>query len=106
MARKTIELVTDDLDGSTADRTVTFAWNGSEYEIDLSEIHAAEFESALAPYLAAARRTSRLGKPSRAPRGSAGKELAPVAESGPSSVAVRAWAKEHGHDVPNRGRIS
>ncbi|MGI5214816.1 histone-like nucleoid-structuring protein Lsr2 [Plantactinospora sp. CA-290183] len=57
MAKKTIYLISDDLDGSTGDvRTVRFGVNGTAYEIDLSAQNLEKFEAALAPYIDAARR--------------------------------------------------
>jgi len=38
--------LTDDLDGSPADETVSFAFEGPSYEIDLSDPHAAELRDA------------------------------------------------------------
>jgi hypothetical protein len=47
----------DDLDGSSeADETIRFAVDGSEYEIDLTACHAAEFRSTLNLYVGAARK--------------------------------------------------
>lgn len=38
---KVVEVV-DDLDGSPADQTVRFAFNGASYEIDLNRAHFEE----------------------------------------------------------------
>jgi len=35
MAQKTIVILTDDIDGGDANRTVTFSLDGTSYEIDL-----------------------------------------------------------------------
>lgn len=88
----------DDLDGSKADRTITFSVDGANYEIELSKKNAAAFEKALKPYLAAARKTRRSPArttPSRNSRRPAGADLA----------AIRAWARANGHTVSDRGRI-
>ena len=45
-----VELV-DDIDGSPAQQTVTFALDGVTYEIDLSEQHARRLRTLLARYL-------------------------------------------------------
>lgn len=59
MAQRIERILMDDLDGSmAADQTIRFALDGTEYEIDLSERHAAEFRSALNVYVGAARRVS------------------------------------------------
>lgn len=61
MATCAVTLV-DDLDGSNAaDETVRFAIDGTEYEIHLTSVHAAEFRSVFNIYIGAARRSSRLG---------------------------------------------
>ncbi len=99
MARnvETIVTLTDDLDGSKADRTVTFAVDGSTYEIDLSKRNAKAFEQALAPYVGAARKV----KPQRASRRGAGR-----AGSSRSDLAViREWARANGRQVSDRGRL-
>jgi len=63
MARRTITQLIDDLDGSVIDggmgRTVVFEFDGTNYEIDLTDAHLDELRAALAPYVAAGRRTSR-----------------------------------------------
>ncbi|MBN9376412.1 MAG: Lsr2 family protein, partial [Cellulomonas sp.] len=42
MAQKVQVLLVDDLDGGTADETVTFALDGISYEIDLTTENAAK----------------------------------------------------------------
>ncbi|QDF18047.1 Lsr2-like DNA bridging protein [Microbacterium phage Belthelas] len=58
MARRTIELLTDDLDGSDGDgvATVTFALQGTTWEIDLSPENFAQLDQVLQPYMDAGRR--------------------------------------------------
>jgi hypothetical protein len=88
--------MTDDLDGSKADRTITFAWGGTSYEIDLSKRNASAFEKAVAPYVASARRVR--GTASRGRRAAVGRASGDVR-------AIREWAKANGYDVADRGRI-
>jgi len=91
----TVEL-TDDLDGSRADRTVTFGLEGTTYELDLNQKNARAFEKALAPYVAKARRVkARTAKGARPGTG----RRSDLAE-------IRAWAKKNGHQVSDRGRIA
>jgi hypothetical protein len=95
VAKKTIVQLIDDIDGSKADTTVRFAWQGTSYEIDLSNKNARAFESAIQPYLAQATR----GAAGRGPRrGSARK-------SKPELSEIRAWAAKNGHSLATRGRI-
>ncbi len=98
MARETITRLVDDIDGSDADRTVVFAFDGDTYEIDLSERNRERLLEALAPYVEVARRTR------RAP----GVRVARAARRGGQRAelaAVRTWAAANGHLVAERGRI-
>lgn len=99
MARTTIVRLTDDIDGSAAVETVGFAVDGRSYEIDLSAEHADNLRHSLAQFIAAARNTGR-GNASVAPG-----RVRPGRPSTADSSAVRAWAKENGVPVSNRGRI-
>lgn len=92
MAQKIIRVLEDDLSGGPADETVSFALAGASYEIDLSAENADGLRAALAPYIAAGRRTQSTGR-----RRSSG--------DGPSAAEIRAWAQANGHNVPSRGRI-
>ncbi len=97
MAQRVHIVLEDDMDGGTAEQTVTFGLDGTTYEIDLSAQNAAKLRDALAPYVAAARRSS--GRGSR--RQSRGR-----GSGGPSPAEIRDWARAHGHkDVSDRGRI-
>ncbi|MGH8860833.1 MAG: histone-like nucleoid-structuring protein Lsr2 [Jatrophihabitantaceae bacterium] len=98
MAKQTVvtELLVDDIDGSTAERTVNFTWDGTAYEIELSKKNVVAFEKAMKPYVDAARRM----RSSRARRGSA-------ARGGKRDLgAIRDWAASNGFDVSTRGRIA
>ena len=53
--KKIVEVV-DDFDGTPADQTVRFAFNGASYEIDLSREHFEEFAEAIQPYIKAGRK--------------------------------------------------
>ena len=94
MAQRTrIDLI-DDIDGTPAHETVTFALDGIGYEIDLSEKNATALRNAAAPFLAAGRRVS--GTRRRVVRkGSDGE-----------ATAIRAWAVAQGLAVSSRGRVS
>jgi hypothetical protein len=94
VAQKVQVLLSDDLDGSDATQTVKFGWLGAEYEIDLNDKNYAAFEKALGKYLAAARKTG--GRARGAKRSAATLDLA----------AVRAWAREQGYEISDRGRVS
>ena len=58
MAQRTQIILTDDLDGSEASRTITFAFQGASYEIDLNDEHAASIEESFAEWISNARKTT------------------------------------------------
>jgi len=62
MSRRTITQLIDDLDGSVIPgglgRTLLFEFDGTNFEIDLTDAHIDELRAALAPYLSAGRRSS------------------------------------------------
>ena len=49
MAQKVSVVLEDDLTGGAAEQTVRFAFDGTDYEIDLSAKNAAAFAKQLAP---------------------------------------------------------
>jgi hypothetical protein len=95
MAQKITVALEDDLDGGPANETVRFAIGGAEYEIDLSKKNARALRRRLAPFIDHAR------KAGRGPRRRAGR----TASSRERSGDIRAWAKDHGITVSDRGRI-
>jgi hypothetical protein len=95
MAQKVTVELEDDLDGSPADETVRFGLGGAEYEIDLSKKNATAFRRKLAPFIEHARRAGQ-GQRSRAARTAASRDR---------SGSIRAWAKDQGIAVSERGRI-
>jgi hypothetical protein len=95
MAQKVTVTLEDDLTGGPADQTVRFAFDGTDYEIDLNAKNAAAFGKQLAPYLEHARKAGR-AQTRRPGRAAAGRQR---------SGDIRAWAKEHGLAVSERGRI-
>ena len=96
MAQKVHIVLEDDLDGSDATQTVTFGLDGTSYEIDLNDKHAAALRDALATYVGHGRKVAG-GR--RARRSQA------AATGGHSAKEIRDWARSNGHKVPERGRI-
>ena len=90
----------DDLDGSdlgSVANTISFAFDGREYSIDLSDENADKFREVMAPYVENGHRvTGTKAKPARksASRSSSGE-----------TKAIREWARSTGYDVSDRGRI-
>lgn len=104
MAKKVQVTLVDDLDGSSADETLTFGVDGVSYEIDLSKSNAKKFRESLNAYVGAARRSGRAARAAR-PRGRAGRGRA-AASSDTQPSDIRAWARSKGIKVNERGRIS
>jgi Lsr2 len=101
MAKQVITLLTDDLDGSEADRSVEFGLDGVTYTIDLSDKNAGKLRKALDPYLAVAARAGRGGVDVRSRRGAA----APGRVGREQKKAIHEWAGKNGYEVSERGRI-
>ncbi len=100
MARKTEVKLIDDIDGNTADETVTFALDGMSYEIDLSTKHAESLRKAMATYVTHARRLGRSGVTARRQGGTS-----PARSDREQNRAIREWAKKEGIELAERGRI-
>jgi hypothetical protein len=105
----------DDLDGSDAAGTVSFGLDGRAYEIDLSDENAARLRESLASFVAAARNSGGSAAGTRRGQKAARKTTAPTMTSGSGprpqaldreqTAAIRAWARQNGHQVSDRGRI-
>ncbi|GGG65675.1 Lsr2 family protein [Kocuria dechangensis] len=97
MAQNVIIELQDDLDGGPADETLTFALDGRDYEIDLSTANAEKLREAVRPFVAVSR---------KAPTGDGRRRRTTGTTASSSETAqIRAWAKQHGHQVSDRGRI-
>ncbi|WP_336204295.1 histone-like nucleoid-structuring protein Lsr2 [Nonomuraea sp. LPB2021202275-12-8] len=103
MAKQIQEIFIDDIDGSEAEKTTSFAIDGTDYEIDLSGKNRDKLEKALAPFINKARavRAERAGRGRRA--AVSGRTRAMSREQ---SADIRRWAKENGLAVSERGRIA
>ena len=95
MATRSTFTLEDDLDGGPADETVRFGLGSMNYELDLSTTNAKAFREQLAPFIGRARKTGRsqLARPLR------------TAKDRRNSADVRAWARQQGIKVNERGRI-
>ena len=94
MAQKTQVVVTDDIDGSEDAKAYTFAFNGTQYEIDLAASNRDALLRALQPFIDNGRRVGGKASTRSASR-----------TSSSDSKAVREWARANGFTVPDRGRI-
>jgi hypothetical protein len=106
MAREVV--ITDDLDGSPNAKTITYTFEGQEYEIDLSEENIEKLREALKPYLDKSRPVEREPVLELVPTGSRSRRRSSGtrASSGRSDLAeIRTWAQGEGLPVAERGRI-
>ncbi|KJK58307.1 MULTISPECIES: histone-like nucleoid-structuring protein Lsr2 [Actinomycetes] len=103
MAQRVQVILEDDLEGGSADETVTFALDGVAYEIDLKSVNADKLRGLLAPYVEKGRKQS--GRLTTARRGAGRGAGRPAAAGAPDTAKIRAWAKENGYDVNDRGRV-
>lgn len=103
MAQVVTRTFIDDIDGSEAERTFTFAVDGTGYEIDLSNDNITEFNSAIGGFVESARK---IGKAATASNG-ARRTSAPAGarQSREQTQAIREWARMAGHSISDRGRI-
>lgn len=88
----------DDLDGTDlgeTSQTISFAFDGKEYAIDLSDDNAEAFRQAVAPYIEAGHRVTG-SKPTTARK---------TAATSRDTRAIRDWARANGYNVSDRGRI-
>lgn len=99
MARKVQVILTDDVDGDSADETVTFALDGTSYEIDLSAKNAKALRDAIALYVGHARRVTKTRRSATSASRSSG------TTDRAQTQAIRDWARRNGHQVSDRGRI-
>jgi len=96
MVSKMTVVLEDDVDGSVAAETVRFALDGVNYEIDLSSANAEKLRAAVAPWIGSARRTG----------GRKAQVRATTARGASNANTIRAWAREKGYEVSDRGRVS
>ncbi|WP_369354678.1 Lsr2 family protein [Streptomyces sp. cg2] len=95
MAQKTVIIYTDDLTGEETSEAAThaIALDGVTYEIDLGPDCYDKLLEAVGPFLQAGRKTGGARKPRK------------VTAGGDDTAAIRAWAKENGYQVNDRGRV-
>ena len=108
MAQRVNVVLVDDIDGKDAVETVTFALDGVEYEIDLSEDNASKLRDSLSVYIGHARRTGgrRRSSGGSGEQKSSSRSRSNSSSDGPSASEIREWARASGHTVPDRGRVS
>jgi hypothetical protein len=103
MAKATVDVLVDDLDGSDAVETVRIGWNGDWRELDLSKKNLAKLSRFLDKYWNVSRPVSANGRSSRRRPGRTSTSRSAKARRDPK--LIRAWARDNGISVPARGRI-
>src|SRR4051794_41951229 len=102
MARKVQVILSDDLDENvSADETVSFALDGTNYEIDLSDENAKELREVFSRYVQAARKVGRAGRASGGGRSRATGGRMDREQAG----AIRVWGRQKGQPARGRGRL-
>ncbi|MEV6673258.1 Lsr2 family protein [Streptomyces sp. NPDC051162] len=98
MAQKIVTIYTDDLTGeeSAEAETHTLSLDGVTYEIDLGHDSYDKLLEALAPFTKVGRKTGKTRKPATRKTSGAGSQ---------DTARIRAWAKENGYSVNDRGRV-
>jgi hypothetical protein len=99
MAQRVITQLVDDLTGEDIaegkGQTVTYALDGQQYSIDLTNKNADKFRGLVQNYIAVSQKVGRKST-------SRGRSQS---SNGPSAKELRDWARSNGLDVPERGRI-
>jgi hypothetical protein len=96
LTRVLYERLVDDLDDAA--ETLDFSYRGVDHQIDLSAKNARALDKLLAPYLEVSRR--------RAERPATSRPVTKAPSGAPVAKAVRAWAKNQGIQVSDRGRVA
>lgn len=78
---------------------LSFGWEGTPYEIDLSAQEADELRATMQPYLKHARPLSRRRPYARSGQQGSGRTPAELA-------TIRAWARDNGFTVADTGRVA
>ncbi|GAA2919680.1 Lsr2 family protein [Streptomyces thioluteus] len=99
MAQRIITTFVDDLTGEASEdvQTHTLMLDGKQYEIDLNAANFTELFEGLRPYVRNGRKAKATGQTRSAGRGPANRS--------DETAKIRAWAKENGHEVNDRGRV-
>jgi hypothetical protein len=105
MAKATVEVLIDDLDGSEGAETVTLGWNGDWRELDLSKRNLASLSRTVDRYWNVGRPVSGDGRATTRRSRSKKASSSRSAKAKRDPKLIRAWAIENGIAVPARGRI-
>lgn len=102
MAEQIIKHMIDDIDGSPARVTRRFSIGGTDYVIDLSDVHSRQLTEAITPFIECARKVRRQAphrqQPSRYERFG-------TTAARTRNAEIRTWARERGYRVSSKGAI-
>ena len=98
MAQKVQVMLLCDLDQGNVDaeETVQFSLGKTAYEVDVCAKHAQQIREGLEPFVAHARKAGTSSPSRRRPR---------TTDARQQTASIRTWAKDHGMQVNERGRI-
>lgn len=107
MAQRTLVRLVDDLDGTDIaegeGETVTFALDGVQYEIDLTQDNAGAMREAFASYVGHGRR---IGSSQRAGGTRSNRQASSGKRASEETKAIKEWAAANGMQVAQRGRVA
>ncbi|AFA76056.1 hypothetical protein GPOL_174p00350 (plasmid) [Gordonia polyisoprenivorans VH2] len=118
MAKKQTVAFIDDLDGREIDiddaHTVSWAWSGVDYQLDVSAMNLDKIENGRVPLAKLLTASTRVGgrRQSTAPKIHTAPKPATTASAGsgadfpgPATREIRRWATDAGYEVPARGKL-
>lgn len=88
--------------------TVSWSWLGVDYEFDTSTTNLDRIETGRVPISTLLAKSRRVGGRKRSPgHKKTGSSAAAASDSTAAAdpTTIRAWAREHGYELSNRGRI-
>lgn len=100
MAQRVVTTLISDLSGKELGdegQTVSFGFEGVEYEMDLSSKEAEQLSNTFSKYISSARRVGGRRRP--------GTGVSRTVSPPGYNKKVREWANANGHKVSSRGRI-
>lgn len=92
----------DDITGQTHEdvETITFTWHGQEYEIEVNTNVATALDSTY--HMVRSYMDELISHARKVPKA---KRKSPAPKAASTGAEIRAWAKNNGYDVPQRGVI-
>ena len=108
MAQKIQVMLLCDLDDSNVEaaETVRFSLGNATYEVDVCGQHAQQIRDGLEPFVAHARKSAMAhARKSVTTAGSRRRRERPAAGRD-QTASIRSWARDHGIQVNDRGRIA